>query len=532
MKSPKDHWIIQIEITNTCVHTCSNCTRFCGHHKKPFFMDFQTFKRAVDSLEGRTGMIGIMGGEPTLHPEFERFSEYLISRMPKKNRANNYEFIYPQKQFMKARLLNETSKFFLYNYSTGPRKIICGAGLWSSMNLSYKKHFEFIQDCFPYQAINDHVTEQYHQPILVTRKELGISDEKFKELRDNCWIQQRWSSSITPKGAFFCEVAASLDMLLDGPGGWPIEKGWWRREENDFGDQVQWCELCGIALNDYTFSRDAREGIDDVSPVWAEKLKVLNTPKLSKGLVNNLVIKNGSIIEECKAHGEPFDNTSGVPYVKNLEDRFTKDKSILFPGGFECVYILEQNQSNKDEVGENGPEIFDRYFTIDVSQGFGQAFNRILRDADPDKYLVVLSGDVLLNGEGFNELKNCVINPGTLHYINFTEEHGPCGKFFAGSHNGKTGYVALLHKNALSLRRAGFDRIAAMRNFQEVVNIWEQSKIVPFTDSMIYDPCPLPLRFPERRFLKSKQYVGKFFYYCKEKGLAWTLKTCLNKMFR
>ena len=52
MKSPQDMRIIQIDITNACFHRCSNCTRFCGHHKKPFFMDFETFKRAVDSFEG------------------------------------------------------------------------------------------------------------------------------------------------------------------------------------------------------------------------------------------------------------------------------------------------------------------------------------------------------------------------------------------------------------------------------------------------------------------------------------------------
>lgn len=41
---------IQIDITNACTHQCSNCTRFCGHHRKPFFMDLETFQRAVDSL--------------------------------------------------------------------------------------------------------------------------------------------------------------------------------------------------------------------------------------------------------------------------------------------------------------------------------------------------------------------------------------------------------------------------------------------------------------------------------------------------
>ena len=84
MRSPMDMRIIQIDVTNACVHTCSNCSRMCGHHKKPFFMDFETFKKAVDSLDGFEGTVGIMGGEPTLHPEFERFTQYLSSKYPKK----------------------------------------------------------------------------------------------------------------------------------------------------------------------------------------------------------------------------------------------------------------------------------------------------------------------------------------------------------------------------------------------------------------------------------------------------------------
>lgn len=42
--------IIQIDVTNACMNRCSNCTRFTGHHRKPFFMDLECFRRAVDSL--------------------------------------------------------------------------------------------------------------------------------------------------------------------------------------------------------------------------------------------------------------------------------------------------------------------------------------------------------------------------------------------------------------------------------------------------------------------------------------------------
>ena len=82
MRSPADMETIQIDITNACVHNCANCTRFCGLHRKPFFMDFDTFQRAVDSMAGDRGSVGIMGGEPTLHPQFAEFMEYYRSHIP------------------------------------------------------------------------------------------------------------------------------------------------------------------------------------------------------------------------------------------------------------------------------------------------------------------------------------------------------------------------------------------------------------------------------------------------------------------
>jgi MoaA/NifB/PqqE/SkfB family radical SAM enzyme len=81
MKSPADMKIIQIDITNACMYSCSNCTRFCGQHSKPFFMELETFRRAVDSLAGFEGIIGIIGGEPTLHSQFDKLVDYFAAQV-------------------------------------------------------------------------------------------------------------------------------------------------------------------------------------------------------------------------------------------------------------------------------------------------------------------------------------------------------------------------------------------------------------------------------------------------------------------
>ena len=77
---------IQIEITNACNLSCANCTRFVGHHKKPFFMDMETIEKAIDSLEGFPGNIGMMGGEPTLHPKFADICRLYQKKIPEKRK--------------------------------------------------------------------------------------------------------------------------------------------------------------------------------------------------------------------------------------------------------------------------------------------------------------------------------------------------------------------------------------------------------------------------------------------------------------
>ena len=99
-------------------------------------------------------------------------------------------------------------------------------------------------------AYNEHSTPGgKHTPLLVSIDEV-VEDKKLMwEMIDNCWIQSQWSAAITPKGGFFCEVAASLDYLFEGPGGYEIKPGWWKKDPKDFQDQVKrYCVDCSGAL--------------------------------------------------------------------------------------------------------------------------------------------------------------------------------------------------------------------------------------------------------------------------------------------
>ncbi len=233
---------VQIEITNACVLQCSNCTRLVGHSKKPFFMDFDCFVNAVDSLKNFPKMIGVMGGEPLLHPLFKEMSYYLKTNVPRER-----------------------------------------CGLWTTFPMSKKHYAPLIAETYGNVLLNDHTFEGlYHAPVLVSGKECALDDFTMWYCIEHCWLQRSWSASITPKGAFFCEVAAAIDMVFQDAGGWPVEMDWWKKTPKDYIDQMErYCVRCGVPFP--LKGRLDSDGVDDISPNNFNVLKTLGSPKIEKG---------------------------------------------------------------------------------------------------------------------------------------------------------------------------------------------------------------------------------------------------------
>lgn len=214
MKPISEAWVCQIEVTNVCGRGCLYCSRFDRHIRKDqrFFMDMETLEKALMSLEGWPNQIGIIGGEPVFHPEFEAICKLL------------------QKY-------NSKSKY----------------GLWTSGGERYVRYHNLIDETFGFVAYNEHTEAQRkvckHQPLTIAIQDVVIDEEYRKQLINDCWVQKTWCPSIAPKGTFFCEVAYALDSILDGQGGYPIEPGWWKRTPIEFQDQVgRYCKHCGMAL--------------------------------------------------------------------------------------------------------------------------------------------------------------------------------------------------------------------------------------------------------------------------------------------
>lgn len=429
MVSPARQGRIQIEITNSCgghrhAGKCSNCSRFCPHVAKPFFMDLATFCRAVDSMRGYGGMLGIMGGEPTLHPEFAALVEYF--------RANWHP---GQPHAAGRQPIEDFGAYYRANLTAmhGRKR-----GLWTSLGPGYARHFELIQETFPYQCINTHRNGARHQAILVTRRELGIADAEWIKLRDRCWVQRLWSASITPKGCFPCEIMAALDMLYEGPGGWPIEPGWWRRTPEQFGDMLPWCELCGMPLA--TPARPATDEIQDVSPEHSRRLAQVGSPAVAAGRVR---VIDPAAVAPAAAKGPG--HASGDWYMP-AEDkpRRAAGEACLRLGRIDGIVVsvdcgdqlartLPRNLRHLDRLvvvtashdalsqriaRDHGAELV----ISDACYQYGDAFNKgrmlnaALEAAEATDWLLLHDADVFLPADLGQELRRLILNPGCLYY--------------------------------------------------------------------------------------------------------------------
>lgn len=180
-------------------------------------MSLEKFIVALKSLKNWPNKIGIIGGEPLLHPQFRQINALL-------------------------------RKYF-------PRDKI---GLWTSgiprTLLEDPRNDDDIKKTYGFVAYNPHTPEQLakckHQPLTIAIQEVITDDKIMWKLIDNCWVQRTWCATINHKGAYFCEVAAAQDLLLHGgKHAWPVELDWWKRSPEEFCSQSEkLCPNCGMAI--------------------------------------------------------------------------------------------------------------------------------------------------------------------------------------------------------------------------------------------------------------------------------------------
>ena len=318
---------IMIDITNACVNQCGNCMRFCGYHDDPFFMEFEYFKKVVDSLHDFDGQIGIIGGEPTLHPDFVKMVEYIRDTYPYKK----------EKGFVRQPISDVNGYIFNNNVDdVGKFKLFTCA-----KTQQFYDNFELIDDVFESFRFNDHSQGTRHFTTLVDYKDLGLSDGEFKMLENDCWVQNYCFATVTPKGGFFCEMAGALDMLYGGDGGFEIKDGWWKRYRKDFECQEQWCAHCGARLGlpmrldsenkDYV-SKSVVDNLKHTKRIRNNDYKIITKEEYQKNWMKwrEEKSKKLDLVDEiCIDNNNPFFRPQHISFVNKYDDILKQDDWVV-----------------------------------------------------------------------------------------------------------------------------------------------------------------------------------------------------------
>ncbi len=197
--------IIQVETCTVCANRCSGCTRGIHLRDSLNFHTLEYIEQALKSLSETKYIVGCFGGEPTLHPEFEKI-------------CHLYQKYYTKSQ----------------------------CGLWTSGGNKFKEHRKLIDQTFGIINYNNHSGAVFHQPPFISVKEIISDDIERSQLITMCWVHHLWSAIITPNGAYFCEVASTLDHFLKKNLGVPFDKNWLKDQR--LNKQYELCQECGMCL--------------------------------------------------------------------------------------------------------------------------------------------------------------------------------------------------------------------------------------------------------------------------------------------
>ena len=257
--------VIQIWTTRACDKSCFGCTQG-SNLKGPFArITPEQFETAVMSLETYFGVVGVFGGNPAVHPQFDELCAILRKHIPQERCG-----LWSNKPFGHGATMRKTFNPRVSNLN---------------VHLDREAYNEFKRDwpeSLPFGLDKD----SRHSPVYVAMKDV-IHDEADRwNLISECDINRHWSAMVGVfRGelrGYFCEIAGSQAMLHQNEAnypdtGIPIYRGegrqWWQRSMQDFAEQVRThCHSCGVPLRGYGSLAQANdsEGIEQVSATHAE----------------------------------------------------------------------------------------------------------------------------------------------------------------------------------------------------------------------------------------------------------------------
>lgn len=247
--------VIQIWLTHVCDKCCFGCTQASNIKRPVDYMSPEQFEQAVSTLEEYFGIVGIFGGNPCLHPDFETICGILRQHIPKERCG-----LWANRFMGKGQICRQT-----FNPAVSNLNVHLDKSAYEEMRRDWP-------EAHPFGLVG----ESRHGPPFVAIKDVMDDEGEMWDLISRCDINRHWSAMIGVfRGelrAWFCEIAGSQSMLhqreADYPDtGLPVLPGWWLQPRAAFAPQVlKHCPECGVPLRGRGNLACDPNGVEQVSP--------------------------------------------------------------------------------------------------------------------------------------------------------------------------------------------------------------------------------------------------------------------------
>lgn len=276
--------VIQVHVTRACDRACFHCTQGSNLGGKPVMITPEDFETAVVSLKDYWGVVGVFGGNPAIHPQFELLCEILREHIPFKRRG-----LWCNHPLGKGAIMRRT-----FNPKVCNLNVHANQEAWD----------EFVRDWPESEDRLKGLEESRHSPPYVAMKDVIEDENQRWKLIQNCDINKYWSAMICHvpgKGlrAFFCEIAGAMAMLHANDESWPdyghpVVNGWWCAPMSRFADQARfYCHNCGIPLRRFGQLEQSGE-FEEVSQTHLDIYK----PKAKDRSVQLVTLDTGRRLEK------------------------------------------------------------------------------------------------------------------------------------------------------------------------------------------------------------------------------------------
>jgi hypothetical protein len=287
--------VIQIHVTRACDKACFGCTQASNLAGPSPMTSPKHFEQAVVSLKDYFGVVGVFGGNPALHPQFELLCQILKEHVPFSRRG-----LWCNHPHRKGEIMRRTFDPSISNLN---------------VHLDRAAYAEFRRD-WPESRPFGLEEDSRHGPPYVAMQDVVQDEGDRWRLISGCDINQHWSAMVCVfRGelrAYFCEIAGAQAMLHQYEADYPdyglsVVPGWWRRPMVDFADQVRYhCHRCGVPLRGYGQLSQATAGVEQTSKTH----RAVYRPKRTERMVQ--------VIEDLNDLGEKRVNRF-IDYLGNAK---------------------------------------------------------------------------------------------------------------------------------------------------------------------------------------------------------------------